>query len=257
MSDVAPGAEAPGDVVAVVLAAGLGKRLRPLTLTTPKALVPVGGRPLLEWHLEALSKAGVSRVILVVGYLGDQIRSRIRDGADFHVQVVYVQQHEQGGSGDALRVAAPLVSETRVLVLYADTFFGAGSPLFQSLTAGPNAKMAAAEVPNASVYGRLKTSVRGNHRYLVDIKEKDGQPTPGLINAGAYLLSREIFPILDRTARSPRGEIELTDAVVNFARQVEPVEVLTVPRWVDIGTPQQLEEAERIAAASGPSADQP
>ncbi len=234
---------------AVILCAGLGKRLRPLTLHVPKALVPVGGRPLLDLHLEALAREGVSRTILVVGHLADKVREHVGDGRRFGLSVEYVTQELLGGTGDALRVVERHIRSERMVVIYPDAYFGPDPDLVPRLFEKEGAKIAAAEVPDAGSYGRLKVEERDGGLYLLDIQEKDGRATPGLINAGAYLLPRGIFRMLERVGISLRGELELTDAVVRLARELEPVRVVKVPLWVDIGTPEQLVAAQTLGSS--------
>lgn len=247
-------------IEAVLLCAGLGKRLRPLTESVPKAMIPVGGTPLIDVHLSALRQAGVERAVLVVGYLADRLRGHVGNGSRFDLSVDYVVQEKLGGTGDALHVAEQVIRNERFLLLYGDTYFGPRPDVFHRLLENPTAKIAAAEVASAGTYGRLRTETRDGRTILLGIQEKDGQPTPGLINAGAYFLPRSVLSILRDLPPSPRGEIELTDAIVKLAREVEPIHVVKVTRWIDIGTPEQLAAAGRIASVdrtSGTSVGQP
>ncbi len=244
-----------GDIDAVLLCAGIGQRLRPLTNTIPKALVPVAGRPIVEYHLEAWRAVGVDHAILVTGYREDQLRAHVGDGARFGVRVEYVSQSELRGSGDALLAAAPRLQAPSVLVGYCDVYFQHSLAVWTALLTDRTAKIVGAEVPNAANYGRLV--VDGPQSRLLEIREKDGKTTPGLVNAGAYLLPRQVVELLRTVPPSPRGEIELTDAVTAFARQGGEVWVVATSGWVDVGTPEHLELATTLARAatsqSGPS----
>lgn len=236
------------DVEGVLLCAGVGRRLQPLTDTIPKALIPVAGRPIVDYHLQAWRAAGVRRAILVTGYRGEQVRQHVGDGAGFDLEVEYVTQVERKGSGHALLVAADVVRAPSLLVGYCDVFFGRSPPVWATLLADPTAKIVGASVPNAGSYGRLVTDSERPWPHLLAIHEKDGDPTPGLVNAGAYLLPRRVLDILRSVPLSPRGEIELTDAVTNYVTQGGEVRVVPAADWVDVGTPEHLAAATRLAA---------
>lgn len=255
---IRPGPTSPdADVEAVLLCAGVGQRLRPLTDSIPKALVPVAGRPLVDYHLEAWREAGVRRAVLVTGYREDQIRARVGDGARYGLRVEYAVQSDPRGTGHAVLAAAEHLSSRWVLVGYCDVFFGRRPSVWRRLLSDREAKIVGASVPDASVYGRLESRDEGADPYLVAIHEKDGVRTPGLINAGAYLLPRRVVEILRDVPPSPRGEIELTDAVTRYVAEGGRVRVVPTSAWVDVGTPERLEEASRLADGSSGSHDPP
>lgn len=244
----------PARVDGVLLCAGVGQRLRPLTDTLPKALIPVAGRPLLEHHLRAWHAAGVRRVILVVGYREDQVRQFVTERAGFGLEIEYVTQTERRGTGHALLASQDRVRSAFVLVGYADVFFGEAPPIWATLLAGPQAKIVGASVPDAARYGRLVTEGTPPALRLVAIHEKDGVPSAGLVNAGAYLLPRRVLELLRTIPPSPRGEIELTDGVTAYVAEGGSVEVVPAAQWVDVGTPDHLDIANRMALSS-PSSD--
>lgn len=237
------------DVEAVLLCAGVGQRLRPLTDSIPKALVPVAGRPLVDYHLEAWRDAGVRHAVLVTGYREDQIRGRVGDGSGYGLRVEYAVQTDPRGTGHAVLAAADRLSAPWVLVGYCDVFFGRRTTVWSTLLSGREAKIVGASVPDASVYGRLAFREEAGGAYLVAIQEKDGVRTPGLINAGAYFLPRRVVEILRDVPSSPRGEIELTDAVTRYVGEGGRVRVVPTATWVDVGTPERLEQASRLAGS--------
>ena len=237
----------PSEVDGVLLCAGVGKRLRPLTDTIPKALVPVGDRPLLEHHLEAWRTAGVRHVVLVVGFRADAVRRYVRDRGDFGLELEYATQSEPRGSGHALLAAEGRLRSSSVLVGYCDVFFGRSPSIWTRLLANSRAKIVAASVPDTSSYGRLITDGAPPAVRLLAIREKDGIPSAGLVNAGAYLLPRRVVELLRSVPPSPRGEIELTDAVTAYVNEGGTVEVVPIPEWVDVGTPSHLALADRMA----------
>lgn len=240
----APSSRAPD---AIVLAAGRGVRLGERTRATPKVLLPVGGRPLLDYHLEALRSAGVRRVALVVSYLAEQIERHVDGGRPFGMQVTSVRQTQPLGTGDAVRVASEFVRSDRFLVCYADVFVGGEPSLLREFLADEMAKIAAARVPDGGSFGRLTTSEVGGELRLVGLEEKDGRPVPALVNAGLYLFPRSLLAIVARLARSVRGEYELTDAVREFVHHGGNLRVVPVDEWVDAGTEASLARADELA----------
>ncbi|MGI0131391.1 MAG: sugar phosphate nucleotidyltransferase [Thermoplasmata archaeon] len=234
-------------VDAVLLCAGVGKRLQPLTDSIPKALVPVAGRPIVDYHLEAWREAGVESALLVIGYRGEQVRQHVGDGARYGLKVEYVAQPERRGSGHALLVADDRLRAPSVLVGYCDVFFGRHPSVWTALLADRRAKIVGADVPNAGAFGRLVSDDDRPWPRLRAIHEKDRVPTPGRVNAGAYLLPRRVIEILRSVPPSPRGEIELTDGVSGYLSEGGEVRIVPVSEWVDLGTPEQLNTATRMA----------
>ena len=243
------GRRSPADVDSVLLCAGIGQRLRPLTDSIPKALVPVAGRPILDYHLTGWGAAGVKRAILVTGYRGDQVRAHVGDGSRYGLEVEYVTQAAPRGSGDALLASADRLHAPWVLVGYCDVFFGRTPSIWETVLADRRAKIVAAYVPDAGAYGRLIANGDRPWPRLQAIREKDRRPIPGLINGGAYLLPRRVVEILRTVPLSPRGEIELTDAVTAYVAEGGEIRVVPTAVWTDVGTPEQLATANRLAAS--------
>lgn len=237
----------PQGVEAILLAAGRGVRLGSLTRSLPKVLLPVNGRPLLDYHLEALRSVGVRRVSLVVSYLADRVERHVDEGRSFGLDVVSVRQHEPLGTGDAVRVGGSQIQSDPFLVCYADIFVPEEASLLRELLADGEAKITGAQVPDAGGFGRLMTRNEGGELRLVGIREKDGQRSPGLVNAGYYLLPRSLLAVVADLPRSPRGEYELTDALVEHVRRGASVRVVPVKAWVDAGTPENLALANELA----------
>ncbi len=243
------GGRAPPEV-GVLLCAGVGQRLRPLTDTLPKALVPVAGRPLLDHHLEAWRAAGVRRAVLVVGYREGQVRRHVRERGDFGLEVEYVTQTERRGSGHALLMSEDRIGSPAFLVGYCDVFFGRNPSVWSALLADSRPKIVGATVSDAARYGRLITSGEPSALRLVEIHEKDGVHSEGLVNAGAYLLPRRVVELLHAVPPSPRGEIELTDGVTAFVAEGGSVDVVGASAWVDVGTPEHLAIADQIGRSA-------
>ncbi|MBC7127406.1 MAG: bifunctional sugar-1-phosphate nucleotidylyltransferase/acetyltransferase [Candidatus Methanosuratincola petrocarbonis] len=232
----------------VILAAGKGERLDPLNSSRPKHILPIGGSPLIFHTIRAMKCAGINEIIIVVHHMGDQIASCVGDGSAFSVGVNYVDQGRPGGTGDALRAAAPLIGSDDFLLVYGDLAF---KPSYLaemvSLWEGSGkqgAVIGAVRLPNASEYGAIESS--GGH--LVRIMEKTSLPAPGLVNAGMYVLPGSLLKYLGITPLSERGEYELT-TTINIAAEdgmAFSVYELKDGGWVDVGRPWNVLEANRL-----------
>ncbi len=220
--------------------------MRPLTDTVPKALVPIAGKPLLAYHLEAMNRAGIRRVVCVVGYLGDRIREYLGDGAMFGLEVRYVSQPVPNGTGGAVLAARDVVRSNPFAVLYADIFFQPMGPTWASLLGDPSGAMLCAEVQDTSQFGRVLTGSGAHGEVVKRIVEKDGQNVPGLVNAGLLLLPKKVMGYLEMTKPSSRGEIELPAVVEPMALSGDAMRVVSVNQWTDIGTPSALEFAQTL-----------
>jgi bifunctional UDP-N-acetylglucosamine pyrophosphorylase/glucosamine-1-phosphate N-acetyltransferase len=221
---------------AILLAAGLGTRLRPHTLTTPKPLLPVQGRPILDWILGALPRE-VERVLVVVNYLAEQVEAYLQDQRHFaHWRAV--RQEQPRGTGDAFRSCTPYLEADRVLVLNGDDLIGAAD--LSALVHHP-AGLLVRPVENPRQYGVVFTRTDSS---LVDrLVEKPDLDGPALANVGAYLFPRDV---LDYELKpSPRGEYEITDYVTALAGR-QPVHAVPCRFWYPIGTVDAWRGAEAL-----------
>ena len=208
---------------AIILAAGLGTRLRPHTEKTPKPLLPVQGRPILDWILAALPHS-VDRVIVGVNYLADQIEQFMIQQRRFN-QWTTVRQAAPRGTGDALRSCRHAVRAERVLVLNGDDIYGAAD---LKRLADRSAGLLAHPVDQPEKFGII--FARGDR--LERLVEKPQLPPPQLANIGAYVFPRSVFDV--DLPLSPRGEYEITDAVSAVAAQ-QPFFVERAGFWFPIG----------------------
>src|SRR5438874_1972332 len=192
---------------AILLAAGLGTRLRPHTLHTPKPLLAVQGRPILDWTLGALP-AAVDRVVVVVHYLAEQVEAYL-GGQKHFAEWVAVPQHEPRGTGDALRRCRAALRSERFLVLNGDDLYGAAD--LAELAATP-AGVLVHPVDEPKRFGIAFTRADGTLERLVEKPDLEGRHPA---NTGAYLFPREVFDI--EIPLSPRGKYEITDYVSGLA----------------------------------------
>jgi UDP-N-acetylglucosamine diphosphorylase / glucose-1-phosphate thymidylyltransferase / UDP-N-acetylgalactosamine diphosphorylase / glucosamine-1-phosphate N-acetyltransferase / galactosamine-1-phosphate N-acetyltransferase len=244
-----PGGSSVGSLDAVILCAGQGRRLRPLTASLPKVLVPVRGQALLDHHMKALAEVGTRRVILVVGHLKEKLRAHVEANAAFSMQVFYVSQDPPMGTGDGLRRALPLVTSDPFVLAYGDVFLEGLRELYSQLLADRIPTVVAAEVPDVSPYGRLVVADDPVGLRLGNVLEKDPQGGPGLVNAGIFLLPEAIRRHVAGLRPSVRGEFELTDALRSYVAGGGVLRVLPKSGWTDVGTPLALEALNKGAVA--------
>lgn len=219
----------------VLICAGKGTRMRPLTDATPKPLLPVCGNPILDHIVEALPPE-IDELIIVVGYLEEQIREHC--GAEFHGRrVQYVTQDNfAGGTGDALMCARPLLSGT-FLMLNGDDIHGA--KVLAEVVEEPHAIIGVySETPE--LFGVLVQNEDGT---LKEIIEKPKNPPSHFVNTGGFVASLEIF---DKTVQvSNSGELYATDMLTAYATD-HPVKIIEQNSWIPIGNPEQIKVAEAI-----------
>lgn len=218
---------------AIIMAAGLGTRLRPHTLTTPKPLLLVQERPILDWILGALPRA-VERVVVVVNYLAEQIEGYLSEQEHFaHWRAV--RQDQPRGTGDAFLSCRPHLQSDRYLVLNGDDLYGTAD--LAQLVRYP-AGILAYPVDQPRLFGIAFVRPDGTLKHLVEKPDLDGQQ---LANIGAYLFPREVFE--HELKPSPRGEYEITDYVSWLASQ-RPVQVVPARFWLPIGNVDAWRAAE-------------
>ena len=213
----------------VILAAGEGTRMRPLTTGTPKPMLPVADRPLVAHTADAAVEAGASELILVVGYEADAVRDYF--GEEYRgVPVEFAVQAEQLGTADAVRSASEYL-DGPFAVLNGDNLYDRAS-IAALFDAGPS--IAAYRVDDPTAYGVLSTE-QGR---VTGIVEKPDDPPTDLANAGAYVFPAAAREWLD-VEQSERGEYEITDVVAQAIEHGE-VSAVEVDRWLDVGRPWEL-----------------
>ncbi|MFC7076495.1 bifunctional sugar-1-phosphate nucleotidylyltransferase/acetyltransferase [Haloarcula halophila] len=217
---------------AVILAAGEGTRMRPLTANTPKPMLPVADRPLVAHTVDTAIAAGAEELIFVVGYEADDVRSYFGDSYG-GVPVSFAVQAEQLGTADAVDAASEYI-DGPFAVLNGDNLYDEAS-LTALFEAAPS--VAAYRVEDPSNYGVLST----DGDTVTDIVEKPADPPTELANAGAY-----VFPAAARewlsVPLSDRGEREITDVLARVIAE-QTVTAVEVDRWLDVGRPWELLEA--------------
>jgi UDP-N-acetylglucosamine diphosphorylase/glucosamine-1-phosphate N-acetyltransferase len=218
---------------AVILAAGEGSRMHPLTATRPKVMLPLAGKPILEHLLLELKRAGVREVVLVVGYQAEAVRQYFGSGEAWDLNITYRTQAERRGTADAVRQCRSLVSE-RFLVLNGDIIIQHED--ISRLLVQPGTALCAREVEHTEGLGILE--VEGNQ--IVRLHEKTDNPPGKLANTGVYLFTDAVFGAIARVPLSPRGEYELPAAVQLLIDEGLPVSCQMLSSWLDVSHPWDL-----------------
>jgi NDP-sugar pyrophosphorylase family protein len=233
---------------AVILAAGRGSRMGPLTSRTPKPLLAVGDRALIEWIVGGIAAAGVRRAVVVIGYLGEQIADALGDGSRFGMRIDYRVQTETDGTARALLAAEQDTAGAPFLLTWGDilverALYGEIVREFRRSPCDALLALNDTEDPwrGAAVY------VDSDWR-VTKLEEKPprGTATTRWNNAGVLALSPSIFDFARRLRPSPRGEYELPAAVAAMVAEGRTVRALPIRGfWSDVGTRDDLEEARR------------
>lgn len=234
---------------AMVLAAGRGTRLAPITHTTPKPLVPVAGRPLLEPLLEFLRAGGIEDVVINLHHLGDRIRQHIGDGARFGLSVRYSPEDPILDTGGGIKKAEPLLAGEPFVVANGDSLLEIRlrDLLDWHRAHGGIATLAVRPDPDAAGYGLVELDDDDRVRRIVGLPAGAAPAARGLMFPGLHVLEPEVFRWMD-----PGGVFSITR--VTYPRLIEAgLQVFgweTHARWITIDTPEALAAADRMLRQS-------
>lgn len=234
---------------AVILAAGKGKRLMPITSSRPKPMIPLAGKPILEYTILGLKDAGINEILVIVGYKKEAIREYFGNGqGKFDVKIDYIAQEELLGTANAVNYAKNFVKDEPFLLTYGDLMIE--PKIFKDILekfkeTKIEVLMSLLEVNNPQDYGIITLKSDG---FVEKITEK---PLPelnlgNLANAGIYIFDPLIFKAIEKTEKSIRGEYELTDSLEILIHQLNGNILGYIIKdhfWSDIGLPWQLFES--------------
>jgi NDP-sugar pyrophosphorylase family protein len=231
---------------AVILAGGEGTRLRPLTLSLPKPVVPVVDRPFLRHQLDLLARAGVRDVVFSVAYRPERVEAVFGDGRDHGVRIRYAVETTPLGTGGAVKNAEPLL-DARTVVLNGDILadLDLGAVIARHEAERASATIVLAPVPNPSAYGLVETDEAGRVRRFVE-KPRPEEIHTNTINAGIYVLETRVLDLM------PRGEtcsIERAFFPALLARGDLVLGPVHEGYWIDIGTPEKYLQVHRDVLA--------
>jgi glucose-1-phosphate thymidylyltransferase len=229
---------------AVVLCAGQGSRLRPLTFSKPKHLLPVAGTPILGWALAALQRSGIKRVAIVVGHHAEAIRQYVGTGEAWDLDVTYLTQVQPLGIGHAVNLARDFVEDNPFVVYLGDNLFEDG---LEEFIRGfdptrCDAALLLKRVPDPQQFGVAQ--VDGSR--VTAVVEKPKVPPSDLAIVGVYTFKPSVFAAIASLEPSGRGEIEITDAIQRLVAEGQGVAWTEVQGlWEDTGEPSALLRANR------------
>jgi D-glycero-alpha-D-manno-heptose 1-phosphate guanylyltransferase len=234
---------------AIILAGGLGTRLRSIVPDLPKAMAPVGGRPFLACVLDSMAASRFERVILAVGFRSEQIRTHFGDRYGT-LPLQYSIEETPLGTGGAIRLALRHASTSPVFVLNGDTYVDLDYAAMWTCHRQEAAQLSIAvhAVPDAGRYGAL--DIDGGHILGFLEKRRHG---PGLINAGVYLLERELLA----KHEFPSAFSFESDFLVPNVKALRPLAFRTQGTFIDIGVPEDYARAQRLLVPLSPPRDDP
>jgi glucose-1-phosphate thymidylyltransferase len=237
---------------AVVLAAGEGTRLRPLTKDKPKGMVEIDGEPLLTHVFDQLVDIGVEEIVVVVGYLKENIISHFGDEFE-GIPITYTHQREQNGLAHALLTVEDHIDDDFVLML-GDNVFDANleEVVDRQRERHTDAAFLVEEVPlsEASRYGVCDTNELGE---IVDVVEKPEEPPSNLVMTGFYTFTPAIFHACHLVQPSDRGEYELSEAIDLLIESGRTIDAIEMDGWrIDVGYPEDRDRAEERLQGESP-----
>jgi glucose-1-phosphate thymidylyltransferase len=236
-------------VKGLVLSGGAGTRLRPITHTSAKQLVPVANKPILFYGLEALREAGITEVGIIVGDTQAEIRAAVGDGERFGLEITYIPQEAPLGLAHAVLIAEDYLGDEPFVMYLGDNLLRDGVVPFveRFRESGPDALILLQKVADPQSYGVAE--VDGER--IVRLVEKPKEPRSDLALVGVYLFTPAIFDSVKAIRPSPRNELEITDAIQDMVDRGLRVEHHVVTGWwKDTGRLEDMLEANRLILAT-------
>ncbi len=230
----------------LILSGGKGTRLQPITFTSAKQLVPVANRPVLFYGIDAMVRAGIKEIgIIIAPETGDEIRETVGDGSQFGVKISFIEQDQPAGLAHAVLTAEPFLGEDPFVMYLGDNLLQGGiSDLVEAFRASsPDALILLTPVSDPENYGVAELD--GDR--VVSLQEKPPQPKTDLALVGVYMFTAGIHDAARAIEPSARGELEITDAIQYLVDQGKRVEPHIVEGWwKDTGRLEDMLEANRL-----------
>lgn len=228
---------------AIILSAGEGSRMRPLTLTKPKTMLPVAGKPIIQYNIESLKENGITDILLIVRYKEDMVREYFGDGSEFGVNITYKTQKDFLGTANAVSYGEDFINQS-VIVLNGDIILDA--EILQEIIKKYNymdadTLMVLTEVEDPTAFGVVEIE-DNNIKNIIEKPKLEDAPS-NLVNAGIYIFNEDIFDKINKTELSERGEYEITDSLLLQIKDGKKVIGHNTDKdWIDVGRPWELLE---------------
>jgi glucose-1-phosphate thymidylyltransferase len=232
---------------ALVLAGGSGTRLRPITHTSPKQLMPVANKPVLFYGLEAIAAAGIRDAGIIVGHTGAEIHSAVGNGSQFGLRTTYMRQEAPLGLAHAVLVARDYLGDDDFVMYLGDNFVtgGISEAVAQFRADRPDAQLLLSQVDDPRAFGVAELDDAGR---VVRLEEKPANPASDLALVGVYVFGSAVHRAVSTLQPSGRGELEITDAIQKLIDTGHRVESTMVSgSWKDVGSLADVLEANRLA----------
>jgi len=229
----------PEQTKVVILTGGKGVKLRPLTYEMPKALLPIHGKPLLQYTLEFIAKSGFKEVIISIGYLGNKIKEYFKDGSNLGIRITYIEQKKkESGTAQPLLQAKEFIEKSPFILWYGDVL--SKVDLFDMLDfhkANKNpVTMGITSIEKSSDWGVV--SLKGSNVVGFTERPEQNSSISHLINAGVYVMEREIFDCLGANSKS----LEI-DVLPKLAKEKKLSGYSLCGQWFDVGSLENYEKA--------------
>jgi glucose-1-phosphate thymidylyltransferase len=229
----------------LILSGGRGTRLRPLTYTSAKQLVPVANKPVLFYGIEAMAAAGIKDIGIVVGDTQAEIRAAVGDGSAWGVRVTYIEQDAPRGLAHGVLISEPFIGKDPFVMYLGDNLLNRGITHFveEFVREQPAAQILLARVPDPQMFGVAELA----DGRVVRLVEKPKEPKSDLALVGVYMFSAEVFASVKRIVPSFRNELEITDAIQDLIDRGLAVRPHIVDGWwKDTGKLEDMLEANRL-----------
>ena len=224
----------------IILHGGHGTRLRPLTHTGPKQLLPIANKPMSEYCVEAIRDCGISEIAIIIGGIGsNKVKEYYGDGSKFNVKIIYIEQDKPKGIAHAINLCKEFIQNEKFLVFLGDNIIQKSiNDISQKFESSDNdALILLCKVENPEQFGIA--DVKENK--IVKIMEKPKNPPTNLAVTGIYFLTPKIFDIFSRLKPSWRDELEITDALQMMLEEKNRVDFeMITDYWKDTGTPGDI-----------------